>query len=311
MGPSRKGPSGRPAAWFIPTVAALTVGAALVGVMLAARTPARASGLVEPPPATTTAPLAPPVLDPTPSAGASSSAPPVPSHSPTATVTPRPRPASSKPKPKPSPTPSVPATLAGKLHTLPSTTTQVVIVHASSAGTTHATLETFSKVNGVWVKKFAPMAARIGADGFSGHHTEGVPTTPTGVYGFGSTMYGVGANPGVHYAYHQLVTNDWWDENPSSATYNQFVHTSTDPGGGSEALWTITPQYEFFAFIKYNSPPTGDARGSAVFLHEAGSGATAGCVSLPRSDLLDVLRWLNPSANPRIVLGTDSDLSHF
>src|SRR5439155_26258594 len=138
---------------------------ALVGVTLAARTPARASGPVDPPPVVSTAPPAPAVLDPTPSAGASPSAPPVPSHSPT--VTPRPRPAPSKPKP--SPTPTVPATLAGKLHTLPSTTTQVVIVHAASAGTTHATLETFSKVHGVWVNQFAPMAARIGADGFSGH----------------------------------------------------------------------------------------------------------------------------------------------
>jgi L,D-peptidoglycan transpeptidase YkuD (ErfK/YbiS/YcfS/YnhG family) len=186
----------------------------------------------------------------------------------------------------------------------------VVIVHAPSAGTTHATLETFSKVHGVWVKQFAPMAARIGENGFSDHHTEGVPSTPTGVYGFGATMYGNGSDPGVHYGYHHLVTDDWWDENPSSSHYNQFVHGS-DPGGGSEALWTIMPQYEFFAFIKYNSPPSGTARGSAVFLHESVGRETLGCIALPRSDLLDVLRWLNPAANPRIVIGTDAQLSHF
>jgi L,D-peptidoglycan transpeptidase YkuD (ErfK/YbiS/YcfS/YnhG family) len=43
-------------------------------------------------------------------------------------------------------------------------------------------------------------------------------------------------------------------------------------------------------------------RGGGIFLHANGTGATAGCVSLARSDLLRVLRWLDPAKAPRIVM---------
>ena len=36
--------------------------------------------------------------------------------------------------------------------------------------------------------------------------------------------------------------------------------------------------------------------------------ATSGCISLRRAALLRVLRWLSPTAEPRIVIGTHADL---
>jgi L,D-peptidoglycan transpeptidase YkuD (ErfK/YbiS/YcfS/YnhG family) len=290
-------------AWVAPpVVAAVTVTALAAGGAFSSRAVAVANGLDNTPPALATTPS-------TPASSPSASAP-----SPSATATPRPV-ASPKPTPKttPKPTtarPTVPATLASRLHTLPSTTTQVVIVHAPTANTTYATLETFSKVHGAWVPQFAPMSARIGQDGFSDNHVEGSPSTPTGVYGFGSTMYGNGSDPGLRFAWHHLVTDDWWNENSGSPQYNEFVHSPTSPGGGSEALWTVMPQYEFLAFVTYNVPAV-PGRGSAIFLHETDGQATHGCISLPRSDLLSVLRWLDPAAHPRIVLSPDSELSRF
>ena len=129
------------------------------------------------------------------------------------------------------------------------------------------------------------LTARIGKLGFSDHHTEIDKTTPTGVYSFGDTMFGIQSNPGVAYAYHGLVVDDWWDENPLSPTYNTFVH-GANPGGNSEALWTITPAYRYFAVIEYNMDPTVSGAGSGIFLHVSGTGPTAGCVSLAESDLL-------------------------
>ncbi len=203
------------------------------------------------------------------------------------------------------------ANFATKLTTLPATTTQVIIVHATSASTTTATLETFEKVKGAWVPKFGAMTARVGRDGMSDHHVEGTPNTPTGVYGFDSTFYGISANPGVHYAYHPVVTNDWWDENSSSKTYNTFVHAATSPGGPSEALWKETTAYRYFAVIAYNENPVVPGRGSGVFLHVGTGNATAGCVSLAQANLIKVLTWLNPSANPRIVISTDANLTKY
>jgi L,D-peptidoglycan transpeptidase YkuD (ErfK/YbiS/YcfS/YnhG family) len=203
------------------------------------------------------------------------------------------------------------ATLASRLRTLPGATTQVVIVHAPGYSGTHATLETFAKAGGEWRRQFPAMAARIGANGFSDSHTEGDGTTPTGVYAFSATMYGIDANPGVRYTYHRIVADDWWNENPDSPEYNTFQHTPANPGGGSEALWTETVAYRHFAVIRYNIPATGHARGSGIFLHAGTGRSTAGCVSLPLSDLVQVLAWLDPSKSPRIVLSPDTVLSRY
>ncbi len=64
-----------------------------------------------------------------------------------------------------------------------------------------------------------------------------------------------------------------------------------------------TPAYDYGAVIAYNTDPVVPGAGSAIFLHQSTGGATAGCVSLPQGELLEVLRWLQPSADPVIVLG--------
>ncbi|MEU4479003.1 L,D-transpeptidase family protein [Micromonospora sp. NPDC023966] len=209
-------------------------------------------------------------------------------------------------------TPAASSNIASRLHTIPASTRQLIVVYSSGYGTSVASLETFEKVNGVWRPEFGVMSARIGTKGFSDSHVEGVPTTPTGVYSIGSTMYGVLASPGVKYSYHHLVANDYWDENPSSPTYNSFVH-GTDPGGYSEALWQTVPQYNYFAVINYNIPVRAatPARGSGIFLHVSGSGGTAGCVSLAQSNLLRVLEWLDPAASPRIVMAPSQNLDRY
>jgi len=212
----------------------------------------------------------------------------------------------------------LPENKATHLTTLPADTQQVIVVTGDGYSTTYATLETFAKVRGRWVAVSSPLPARIGSKGFSDNHVEGVPTTPTGVYAIGPTMYGIAANPGVKYPYHQVVTDDWWNENPDSPAYNTFQHTATNPGGYSEALWQEKPAYTHFAVITYNMPPNVPTpvpgAGSGIFLHEfstAGGNATAGCVSLSHDHLVGVLTWLNPALMPRIVLCPVQNLSRY
>ena len=54
--------------------------------------------------------------------------------------------------------------------------------------------------------------------------------------------------------------------------------------------------------IAYNTART-PGLGSAIFLHVSTGGPTAGCVSLPAGQLVEVLRWLDPARRPRIVVG--------
>ena len=185
---------------------------------------------------------------------------------------------------------------------------QLITVVAPTLRSQGATLEYFVRRGSCFRLTAGPYSAFVGRNGLSAHHREGDGTTPLGLFGFQSTMYGVNANPGVDYAYHRLVCGDWWDEQSSSALYNHFVHvpcgTPPDFGGGSEALWQNVPSYDYFAVIAYNRHPIVPGLGSAIFLHVSDGRPTTGCVSLPMADLLRVLRSFRPSLHPLIDITT-------
>ncbi|MGA2928951.1 MAG: hypothetical protein ABSG43_23750 [Solirubrobacteraceae bacterium] len=76
------------------------------------------------------------------------------------------------------------------------------------------------------------------------------------------------------YPYHQVVCGDWWDEDPYSPQYNKFVYVpcGVTPAfaSWSEALWTETVAYPYFAVIQFNMSPIlagANALGSGIFLH--------------------------------------------
>jgi L,D-peptidoglycan transpeptidase YkuD (ErfK/YbiS/YcfS/YnhG family) len=162
-----------------------------------------------------------------------------------------------------------------------------------------------------------PWPAETGFGHLRANRHEGDGSTPIGVFGIGTTLYGNRPDPGgLHERYQRLVCGDWWDENPFSPLYNRFVHVpcGLTPAfaAGSEALWTETLAYPYFAVIDFNTDPIvggANAPGSGIFLHSWVGGATAGCVALRRRRLLTVLRWLAPAAHPMIAIGTGAQLS--
>ena len=255
--------------------------------------------------------------------------PPVPTSAPAPSPSPSTTPAAVVPSPQafasPAPAPSTPparspwaagcpAALAAQLASTGGGG-QLITVEAPTYGSTLGTLTAWVRTGPCWTVAFGPWQARLGVHGVSDHHREGDGTTPTGLYGFGATVYGLAADPGVHFAYHHLVCGDWWDEDPSSATYNTFQHVACGAappfGGGSEALWQATTAYQTFAVVDYNAHPVVAGAGSAVFLHDDLGHGTAGCVSLPAAELLSVLRWLDPARSPRIVVGTSAEIRRF
>jgi len=189
---------------------------------------------------------------------------------------------------------------------------QLVIVEAPADSSTTATVTLWHRANGCFTQVGGPWPARLGWHGLSSHHVEGDGTTPVGAFGIGPEMYGVVPDPGLAYRYHQLVCGDWWDEDPATPSYNLFVHVpcGTRPpfGGGSEALWTETTAYRYFAVIEYNTAPIVPGRGSAIFLHVSTGGSTNGCVSLDEPELVHTLRCLRPAERPLVVIGTTATL---
>jgi L,D-peptidoglycan transpeptidase YkuD (ErfK/YbiS/YcfS/YnhG family) len=192
---------------------------------------------------------------------------------------------------------------------------QLVTVVAAGRASTSGTVRLWQREGACWAPVAGPWRAYLGLAGVSDHHVEGDDTTPAGVFGIGPVLYGVAPDPGVHFRYHRLVCGDWWDEDPGSPTYNTFRHVpcGQEPrfGGSSEALWKPTRAYSHFAFLRYNTRPAVPGRGSAIFIHVELGHPTNGCVSLPRGELVRLLRWLRPDRSPLVVIGTAAEIRRF
>lgn len=63
--------------------------------------------------------------------------------------------------------------------------------------------------------------------------------------------------------------------------------------------------------FNYYNPIKGD--GAGIFLHiarEDGSG-TAGCIAMWQEDLLNIMKRLDPTKNPRIIITVEDELNKF
>lgn len=195
------------------------------------------------------------------------------------------------------------------------TAKQLVTVVAPRDSSLRGTLQLWRKTGDCWVAAGGPWAAWLGRRGVSEDRREGDRTTPAGVFGFGSVMYGVAPDPGVRYAYHRLVCGDWWVEDPRSPYYNRFHHVRC----GTRPPFRVTDEdlsrsptaYRHFAFIRYNADPIVPGRGSGIFLHASTGRPTLGCISLAVPNLVTTLRWLRPASGPLIAIGTRAMLRGF
>jgi L,D-peptidoglycan transpeptidase YkuD (ErfK/YbiS/YcfS/YnhG family) len=210
-------------------------------------------------------------------------------------------------------TAACPSSVANDLRPQPRAS-QLITVEAATFRTTSASLRTWRRSGSCWVAAGGPYPARLGWNGLSADRREGDGTTPTGTFRIHPTMYGNEPNPGVAFRYRRVRCGDWWNEDPSSPTYNTFQHVACGRAPPfrtpSPGMWESPTAYPYLAVIEFNMHPVVPGRGSGIFLHAQTGRATNGCVSLRRSDLLRVLHWLRPASTPRIAIGTRAQLRH-
>lgn len=179
---------------------------------------------------------------------------------------------------------------------------QLITVRAASHSATVATLRVYRVSHGTKTLVFGPWQARVGVDGIAraGAKREGDGKTPSGTYGF-SFFFGVRQPLKFAFPFRHAYRYDVWDDDPASPLYNEWVdRRKHDPGASPEPMHVV-PAYDYAAVIAYNTKRV-PGLGSAIFLHVGTGGATAGCVSLPRAELIKVLRWLRPGARPKITI---------
>jgi L,D-peptidoglycan transpeptidase YkuD (ErfK/YbiS/YcfS/YnhG family) len=212
--------------------------------------------------------------------------------------------------------------LAGCASTVPDRLTipfgdaqQLVVVTAPAWSSNAGLLTTYERAEGGWRIVHSGLPVRLGRNGLNPDHHEGDGTTPAGSFAITGVM-GRQPDPGVRYPYRVIVPGDCWISDVASPAYNQLVRASPCVAPNEDLYAIGAGPYRYLATIGYNTDPVVPGAGSAIFLHRhhydsAGrTVATSGCVSLTESDLLAVLRWLDPAKHPRILMGPDAWLIH-
>ncbi len=184
------------------------------------------------------------------------------------------------------------------------TSSQIVLV--SVYNTNYANVTMYVKENGDW-KKYFSTTGRVGSAGI-GKTREKDYKTPTGVYSL-HTPFGILADPGCPLAYVQLTQNHYWGGYGSY--YNKFVDISEVSDfntWNAEHLITYGSVYNYCVAIGYNLAGV-EGKGSAIFLHCSGKGATAGCVSIPESSMITVLQNLKSDA--KIIIDNGDNVYNY
>jgi L,D-peptidoglycan transpeptidase YkuD (ErfK/YbiS/YcfS/YnhG family) len=205
------------------------------------------------------------------------------------------------PKPAPAPVRGQPLPLGYAT----GTASRVITVVASWTGSTTATVQAWDRApGGGWLKHGAAIPAHVGSQGLTTHPSESLSATPIGSFTL-TQAFGRAANPGTELPYFQTGWTDWWVSDTGSALYNthQRCGTCGFDTGVSENLYGAGYVYTYAVVIDYNRFPVVRGAGSAFFLHVTDGSATAGCVAIPEGSLVPIMRWLMPSAHPRVLIG--------
>ncbi len=187
---------------------------------------------------------------------------------------------------------------------------QVVLVETSSASSSYATVTAYEETSeGTWVSQNTTTEGRVGSNGIVpiASRKQSTNTTPEGVLRL-LEAYGIADDPGSLFTYHKITSSMYWDLNSGSSTYNQLVYSN--PGGDYEHLIDYTTTYQYLFTTDYTIEQIAN-KGGAIFFHCNGSGATGGCVSVPKTNMVWYMQWLDPDKNPSLIVTTTADKSTY
>ena len=190
-------------------------------------------------------------------------------------------------------------------------TGQVVTVNHTRGH--HARVTFWAREDGRWVVRLRADDGRIGYGGLvvGTKRRQGTGTTPLGTYPLPWAFGTHEQKPGFKLRYREIRRGDFWVQDNASDFYNRYRAKSqggfrwwlppSDPNA-SERLTDYGRQYEYSVVVGFNNRQVRH-RGSGIFLHVNGRGATAGCVSAPRPFLRALMNRLDPERRPVIAVG--------
>ena len=142
----------------------------------------------------------------------------------------------------------------------------------------------------------------LGRGGILANKREGDGGTPRGSYRPRQLWWRADRHvrPRTRLSIRAIRPEDAWCEDPTDRHYNRPLRLTA--GSGGDRLTRADHLYDFIVEIDHNTKPRIAGRGSAVFLHLArpNHAPTAGCVSMTRAAMLQLLQRLSPKTKIRI-----------
>jgi L,D-peptidoglycan transpeptidase YkuD (ErfK/YbiS/YcfS/YnhG family) len=191
-------------------------------------------------------------------------------------------------------------------------TEQVITVNRTRGY--HARITLWRKADTGWVIRRQSSNGRIGYGGLVApdQRVQGSGTTPLGTYALPFSFGSHSRQAEWDLAYKKYDGYDYWVGDNRSSFYNRYRdrrdggftwRDTTSKANASERLASFPRQYEMSIVIGYNYDEPVRHRGTGIFLHVNGGGATAGCVSAPRAFRLATMDRLDPDLHPVISIG--------
>lgn len=185
---------------------------------------------------------------------------------------------------------------------------QLILVTTDGYSTSIATIRTFEKDgSGKW-NQVLNTTGYVGKLGMTRDMQEGGKQSPIGKFSIG-TAFGTAGNPGTKLPWRNITSDDVWVDDSTSPLYNSWQSRSATQGQWNSAENMNVAPYKYGFVINYNTART-PYKGSAIFFHIS-SGYTLGCTGTSESNVVSILKWLNPSKNPVIIQTPIAELGNY
>lgn len=172
-----------------------------------------------------------------------------------------------------------------------------------------ATLYSFEKgSDGRWVEKYPSYKVNLGAKGLVSpeEKVEGDLKTPTGYYPI-HFAFGKKKDLQTKLDFIEIGQRHVWVSDTASSLYNRIV---VDEDGSflknkmNEKLYRTDELYDYAIVIDYNAEPAVKGKGGGVFIHiqRSENSPTAGCVSMSKDQVIELIEWLNKDKKPHIYI---------